>query len=233
MVTRALFLHGGPGNTDYLEHFFADQFPGRIECVFYSQTQTNSNNVTDLIDEVGDFAKSDKDTVLVGHSWGGALAIEYLRQKTNLNIKGLVLIGSFVCSDDVTAEYEAELKLRKINNPSVDQVFFAPHEIKEAAYLIEQLNKKFNQVFFDRIWSEFAPTYDARRFIIDLNLPILNIFGGNDIRVPARRVRTYSELNNRIQNLEIKGAGHFPFILTEDRKTVSNGILNFIDAIAK
>lgn len=230
MTTRALFLHGGPGYADYLEDFFAGQFSHNLDCIFYSQSQAMGVTVEDLIEEVGHHVAPDGSTILIGHSWGGALAIEYFRRTKDPRINKIVLLSSFLCGADVTTEYQKELSNLGLVKPTREQVFLTADEIPEASNLITRLNATFNHRVFQSVWEKFIPTYDARSFVRSLQIPILNIFGEKDVRVPARQVRGYAAMNSKIENLEIAGAGHFPFIRRSDRATVIEAIQRFVDS---
>lgn len=228
MKQSLIFLHGGPGYPDYLERFFQGRFPSTIRTTFFSQQQRDSTTVGDLVAEVGEKVSREGEPVfLVGHSWGGVLAVEYLRRTCDRGIKGLVLIGSYLCTEDVTKEYEKELERLNLHKPTMEQVFLTPDEAREVGDLIPELDKTFNRAVFKRLWSDFLSTFDLREYVKSADIPILNIFGERDIRVPARRVRTYSDLSASVRNLEIPGAGHFPFILEPHRAQVVAAIAQF------
>lgn len=230
MTTSLIFLHGGPGYADYMERFFVGRFPAKFECVFYSQRRKGLTGIEDLILELADHVNAQGDRVyLVGHSWGGALATEYLRKTNDLRIRGLVLLSSFLCSEDVTTEYRKELASHGLDNPSLEEIFLTPPEIKVAGNFIADLNKTFDLKVFNTLWKEVVESgFDAREFMRSIKIPVLNIFGEKDIRIPARRIRLYEELNPNICNIEIEGAGHFPFFLPSNRETIISRIESWI-----
>ncbi|NLK06968.1 MAG: proline iminopeptidase-family hydrolase [Spirochaetales bacterium] len=101
---RLLLLHGGPGMThEYFESFdtyFAD---GDIEYIYYDQLGShNSDNPADrkfwtierFVDEVDQVRKAlgldASNFFLLGHSWGGVLAMEYALAHPEA-LKGLVI----------------------------------------------------------------------------------------------------------------------------------------------
>lgn len=225
---RLIFLHGGPGYPDYLEPFFSDAFQDDIKPVFYSQIQTDPISIEDLVAELDQKVWADsRPVILVGHSWGGAFAVEYYRRKFPPHIKGIVLIGAFLCADDATTEYRRELELRRLENPTTEQVFLTPSEVSLAGSLIDRLTASFNVRCFRALWDGFISAFDARSFIASSKIPVLNIFGENDIRIPARKVREYSKLSPFVKNVEIEEAGHFPFIHEKDREAVTRAIEGF------
>jgi pimeloyl-ACP methyl ester carboxylesterase len=230
MSATLLFLHGGPGYKDYLEQFFANQFPSDIQTVFYSQLQKDPITVEDLLNELHEKVRESNHPIyLVGHSWGGVLGLQYLRQFPDHKIMGIVLINSFINFHDATTEYLKELESKKLYNPSLEQIFFTPIEARTNPTFIRWLESHFNEQVFQQVWGAFASTFDATEFIKGMKIPALNIYGDLDIRIPARRIKTYAELNNQIQNLEMEGAGHFSFILEDNRKLTVQAILKFIN----
>ena len=101
---RLLLLHGGPGMThEYFESFdtyFAD---GDIEYIYYDQLGShNSDNPADrkfwtierFVDEVDQVRKAlgldASNFFLLGHSWGGVLAMEYALAHPEA-LKGLII----------------------------------------------------------------------------------------------------------------------------------------------
>jgi pimeloyl-ACP methyl ester carboxylesterase len=229
MSARLIFLHGGPGYLEYLKPFFAREFPKEFETVFYSQKRLLPVSVDDLIEELDEkVLKKNVPTFLIGHSWGGPLAVEYWRQKAHHHIKGIVLINSFLCADDVTVEYEKEKQARGLRMPSTAEIFLTPAEIGPSGNLIHQLDLSFDKNVFESLWNSFVKTFDARPFVKNSRLPILNVIGEKDVRIPARCTRLYGKLSPHVKNVEIKGSAHFPFILPEHRQTTVSEILKFV-----
>lgn len=213
-----------------MERFFVGRFPAKFECDFYSQRQRDLTGIEDLILELADHVNAQGDRVyLVGHSWGGALATEYLRRTNDPRVRGLVLISSFLCADDVTTEYRKELETLGLESPTLEQIFLTPKEVKIAGSFISDLNKTFNLKVFNKLWEELVGGgYDAREFMRSIKIPVLNIFGEKDVRIPARRIRLYEELSPNIFNFEIQESGHFPFFLSENRETIIKRIESWI-----
>lgn len=96
-----LILHGGPGAThDYLEPLEAlsDERP----VVFYDQLGCGNSDrpadtalwtISRFIDEISQLreALQLKEVIILGQSWGGALAVEYMLQKQPQGVYGLIL----------------------------------------------------------------------------------------------------------------------------------------------
>ena len=79
-MAKVIFLHGGPGFTDYLQPYFDDIFIEH-ECVFYDQSQGKDIKMSDLIAQLDEQVNNcSSKPILVGHSWGGVLGTEYAKQ---------------------------------------------------------------------------------------------------------------------------------------------------------
>ncbi len=114
---KVLLLHGGPGaNHEYFEAFDS-YFPGAgIEYYYYDQLGSSYSDQPEdtslwhtarFVEEVEQVRKAlnlnKNNFYLLGHSWGGILAIEYAL-KYQQNLKGLI-ISNMMASIPAYAEY--------------------------------------------------------------------------------------------------------------------------------
>lgn len=127
---KVLLLHGGPGFThDYFE-CFEDFLPKEgIEFYYYDQlgvgnsdipTDTSLWNIPRYVEEVEQVRKSLAldNFYLLGHSWGGMLAMEYL-DKYQGHVKGAILSNMTAGMKSYTS-YSQQLK----------QKIFTPQDLK-------------------------------------------------------------------------------------------------------
>ena len=133
---KVLLLHGGPGATHEYFEAFDSFFPAAgIEYYYYDQLgsaysdQPNEPELWDLprfveeVEQVRQALKLDKSNFyLLGHSWGGVLAMEYAL-KYQQNLKGLI-ISNMMASGPAYNEYA-----NKVLMPAMDQKALA--EIKD------------------------------------------------------------------------------------------------------
>ncbi|MET3123536.1 proline iminopeptidase [Oxalobacteraceae bacterium GrIS 2.11] len=104
---KVLLLHGGPGATHEYFEAFDSYFPGAsIEYYYYDQLGSAYSDQPDdpslinslprYVEEVEQVRKAlglnSKNFYLLGHSWGGILALEYAL-KYQQNLKGLIISG--------------------------------------------------------------------------------------------------------------------------------------------
>ena len=133
---KVLLLHGGPAATHEYFQVFDSHFPGAsIEYYYYDQLGSAYSDQPDepslweiprFVDEVEQVRVAlglNRDNFfLLGHSWGGILAIEYA-QKYPQHIKGLI-ISNMMASIPAYNEYAD-----KVLMPAMDQKVLA--EIKQ------------------------------------------------------------------------------------------------------
>jgi len=141
---KVLLLHGGPGATHEYFAAFDSHFPAAgIEYYYYDQLGSAwSDQPTDpdlwtiprFVDEVEQVRQAlglDRDNFyLLGHSWGGMLAIEYALEHQD-HLKGLV-ISNMMSSGPAYNEYAERVLM-----PSMDQDALAEIKRLEAANAIE------------------------------------------------------------------------------------------------
>ena len=132
---KLLLLHGGPGAThEYFEAFDSYLPAAGVEYYYYDQLGSAYSDQPDepelwelprFVEEVEQVRQAlglDRDNLyLLGHSWGGILAIEYAL-KYQQHLKGLV-ISNMMASIPAYNEYA-----RKVLEPAMDQPALA--EIK-------------------------------------------------------------------------------------------------------
>lgn len=137
---KVLLLHGGPGATHEYFEAFDSYFPGAsIEYYYYDQLGSAYSDQPDdprlldtarFVEEVEQVRKAlglDRDNFyLLGHSWGGILAIEYAL-KYQQHLKGLV-ISNMMSSIPAYNRYA-----EKVLMPQMDPAALAEIKRMEAA----------------------------------------------------------------------------------------------------
>ncbi|WP_448102276.1 proline iminopeptidase-family hydrolase [Luteibacter jiangsuensis] len=146
---KVLLLHGGPGATHEYFEAFDSYFPGAgIEYYYYDQLGSAfSDKPTDpslweiprFVDEVEQVRKAlhlDKDNFFVlGHSWGGVLAIEYAL-KYPQHLKGLI-ISNMMDSIPAYNEYATKVLMPSMDQKKLAEVkrLEAEHKTQDPAYM--------------------------------------------------------------------------------------------------
>jgi proline iminopeptidase len=142
---RVLLLHGGPAATHEYFELFDSYFPAAgIEYYYYDQLgsaysdQPNAPELWDLprfveeVEQVRQALGLDRDSLYVlGHSWGGMLAIEYAL-KYQQHLKGLI-ISNMMASIPAYNHYAKTVLM-----PGMDQAALAEIQRLEAAGKTEE-----------------------------------------------------------------------------------------------
>jgi proline iminopeptidase len=154
---KVLLLHGGPGGTHELFQIFENFLPNAgIEFYYYNQLgsflseQPNDNSlwtIESFVDEVEQVRKAlglnKNNFYLLGHSWGGILALEYALLHQN-NLKALIISNMMSSAADYAAY--AENVLAKGMDPIVLK------EIKELEANKDYENPKYMELLIPNFY---------------------------------------------------------------------------------
>jgi proline iminopeptidase len=220
--TPLLVLHGGPGAShDYLEPLaaLADERP----VVFYDQLGCGNSDRPDdpalwtverYVGEVGEVRQAlGLDRVhLLGQSWGGALAVEYVLSRNPEGVESLILSAPLLDADRWVADQRANLaafpdEMQKVVREAESTGDFDSPEYQDAmaAYYArhvcrtdpwpECLNRTFEKIslpVYLGMWgpSEFTCTGTLRTFSVtgrldEVPVPVLFTCGEHDEAPPA------------------------------------------------
>ena len=149
MSTTLIFIHGGPGFSDYLKPYF-DGLEPQFKCVFFDQKKGGAIQIGDLLEQLEKIVKAETNkVVIVGHSWGGILATEYVLRHTN-EISGLVLMSTGLSASDLK-EYRNELARLNLDNPTSEQLFLAAGEHEIGKPFLDETWKHFSEETFESL----------------------------------------------------------------------------------
>jgi proline iminopeptidase len=131
---KLLLLHGGPGGTHESFESFESFLPAEgIEFIYYDQLGSYQSDApadsslwtterfVDEVEQVRKALQLDKSNFyLLGHSWGGILAMEYAL-KYQENLKGLI-ISNMMSSCPAYAAYNKNVLQKKMDPKVVDSI---------------------------------------------------------------------------------------------------------------
>ncbi|MBA7554415.1 Proline iminopeptidase [subsurface metagenome] len=174
---KVLLLHGGPGATHEYFECFENFLPTEgIEFIYYDQLGSgNSVNPADTslwnlprfieeVEQVRIALNLSKDNFyLLGHSWGGILAIEYALKYQD-NLKGLVISNMMSSAPDYD-EYAHEV-LAKQMDP----------EILEAIMTFEEKGDFGNPEYMELLMPNFYEQHILRMPVTEWPEPLLRSF---------------------------------------------------------
>ncbi|MHB1088990.1 MAG: proline iminopeptidase-family hydrolase, partial [Acidimicrobiales bacterium] len=146
---KVLLLHGGPGGTHECFEAFDSFFPGAgIEYYYYDQLGSWRSDHPDdpslweldrFVEEVEQvrlaLGLTSDNFVLLGHSWGGILAIEYAL-KYQRNLKGLV-ISNMMSSVPAYNAYARDVLMPEMDQSALAEIkaFEASGDIENPRYM--------------------------------------------------------------------------------------------------
>jgi proline iminopeptidase len=266
---KVLLLNGGPGATHEYFECFENFLPAEgIEFIYYDQlgcgNADNPNDTTmwDLaryVEEVEQVRKALKldntNFFLLGHSWGGILAMEYATKYQN-NMKGLIISNMMascpeydqyaneVLSKQMKPEVLAELMKMEANNdfsnPRYMELllpnFYEKHILRfPAKDWPEPVNHSFakmNQSLYVTMQgpSEFGISgklekWDRKADLKNVKIPTLVIGAKHDTMDPKHMEEISKILPNGSYLFCPKGS-HMAFY--DDQKTYFSGLISFL-----
>ena len=266
---KVLLLNGGPGATHEYFECFENFLPAEdIEFIYYDQLgcgnadNPNDTSMWDLaryVEEVEQVRKALKldntNLYLLGHSWGGILAMEYSLKYQN-NMKGLIISNMMascpeydqyaneVLSKQMKPEVLAELMKLEANNdfsnPKYMELllpnFYEKHILRfPAKDWPEPVNRSFgkmNQSLYVTMQgpSEFGisgklENWDRKADLKKVKIPTLVIGAKHDTMDPKHMEEISKILPNGSYLFCPKGS-HMAFY--DDQKTYFSGLISFL-----
>jgi proline iminopeptidase len=228
-----LLVHGGPGmSSDYFEPAIG-ALAREFNVATYSQGQIFPHSLSNLLRELdcvlAQLERAGLSATFLGHSFGGALVLEYFRRFPN-RVRRLILcswiydnrfseyrmkhsrsdLEDVATSSDVSdAETHPDDVYKKDCLARVPRYFSKKYRDAGAQLL---RNTRYNAALRDAIWNEFVVNLDLHAVLKGLEIPTLSIAGCDDGFV----LHEYTEEGALINPLWIRheiiaDAGHFPF----------------------
>jgi len=219
-----IILHGGPGGTFSSYEVFTKLVDKGFTIVFYNQHGSGSSKIINHNNDIYFFEtyyaefeslieelKINKYSIL-GHSWGGMLALKYIIDRDPTKLVSLILYSSLPSSKLWNEEslrlinyYPHEYKLALLNNlnhlkynkkiyKKAVKLYTLDHHHDNAYKVYKPLHKrkmKFNKEVYEALWgdSELFCTgsllnYDVINDLDKVKIPTLIINGANDESTP-------------------------------------------------
>jgi proline iminopeptidase len=252
-TAKVLLLHGGPAATSEYFEVLDSYFDGAgVEYYHYDQLGSARSDQPDddalwtidrFVDEVEQVRRAlglgPDNFFLLGHSWGGILAMEYaLKHQENLKVLGPML------DPDVLAEIMALEAAEDFANPRYEELLmthFYPEHVLRAppeewpdAVLRAFGNMNSHIYVLMQGPSEFGiagslETWDRSADLGQITVPTLVIGAGHDTMDPAHMEWMASELQNG-QYLLCPNGSHMA--MWDDEEVYADGLLGFIQNVA-
>lgn len=246
--TPLLIIHGGPGGSSCSFTELVNTLSKDRPVVIYDQLGAGkSDHPNDpslwqskrFVEELDIVIKNlhFKKINLMAHSWGAAIAGQYLKDKGTDGVASVIFVGPFLSSTDWT---EGTMELRKQLSQTT-QAILHKHEIAGTTASNEyqrasgEFYKKFlfhhpqpitsdcdenswNPKVYEQMWgdSEFIVTgnlknFDAAQNLKDIKIPVLFLVGEFD-EVRVATVEKYKQTMPNAKVNVLKNAGHMSMI---------------------
>ncbi len=269
---KVVLLHGGPGAThEYfascnsffpraeIEYYYYDQLGSYYSDQPKDDTLYETDRFVEEIEQVRKALKLDKSNFyLLGHSWGGILAVEYALKYQD-NLKGLIISNMMMSSPEygkfikeklgpkmppeVLSEIQEIEAKKDFDNPRYIELlipnFYAEYIIKMPSdEWPEPLNRAFkhlNQDIYTSLWgpSEFGvsgklETWDRMQDLDKIDVPTLVIGATYDTMDPKHMEWVASQIKHG-QFLLCPNGSHMA--LYDDQETYFSGLIKFIKSV--
>ncbi len=267
---KVLLLNGGPGLSHEYFECFESFFPKEgIEFIYYDQLACgNSDNPKDTtlydlaryVDEVEQVRKAlllDKNNFyLLGHSWGGILAMEYAL-KYQEHLKGLI-ISNMMASAPEYGKYANEVLAKQMNPAVLDSIrmieekgdfqnpkymelllpnFYAQHILRMDEWP-EPVSRPFNKMNSDLYVimqgpSEFGiagklARWDVSKLLKNIQVPTLVVGATHDTMDP-KYMEWMSEELPKGEFLLCENGSHM--CMYDDQQRYMSGVIKFIKSV--
>ena len=261
--TPLLIIHGGPGGSSCSYTALVKALAKDRPVIIYDQLGAGkSDHPNDpslwqserFVEELAIVIKNlpFKKINLMAHSWGAAIAAEYLTEKGSNGINSVIFVGPFLSSKDWTADTN---ELRKQLSATTQDILLR-HERAGTTASSEYQNasgefyKKFlfhhpqpaesgcddnswNSTIYEHMWgnSEFIVTgnlkhFDASQHLENIKIPTLFLVGEFD-EVRTDTVRKYQRRMPNAKVVVLKDAGHMSMI--DEPKAFVTAVDNFLN----
>lgn len=255
-------VHGGPGLPhNYLLPALQNLAPyatiwfydARGHGLSEQNPPTESYTMRQLVDDIGGFTKAMgmKNYTLLGHSFGGMVALKYASMKP----EGLsrLILSDTSASLEYTTRFQDTLKRVMTQNQFAeyervqnDESITADERLRRALrmvypfywynppkpyYLDLDINTmNLNATASEQIWTSDGPSYDVRASLDNITVPTLVLVGRYDIVFSYEDAKEIADgiPNSRLVVLE--RSGHYPFY--EENHTFTEWVRTFIEYYA-
>ena len=258
-----VFVHGGPGGRSPVD--FGELLAKYFRIVMYDQFGGGDSDPYDGISDLDAQYYLDEihnliprivrgPYVIIGYSWGAALAVSYASECKDADLLGVVLISPFLSGPVWTSDQIAIL--RTISPPMAEDMeryvrteYVGKEAMDILAVLFEKTlfmkeeNRRNSHRFAHipiarvclRLWGKndgipIGPLkdFDITEHLRKVRVPTLILYGSSD-QVTDRAVNSYLELLPHGSRRSIFSAGHYT--ITEEPELYLEQILGFIDSI--
>lgn len=205
---KIICIHGAGGTkskwrkvTEYFQEIEAIDLPGHGENEYNMVTsiQDYAMHVNELIKE---------DTIIVGHSMGGLIALEIAA--INKNVKGVVLAASFY---ELPVHEKILATLSQGEFPT--SLFYASYSKGVDKELLEEELKELKLVPVGVSYADFRATnlyQEGKSTLSSLQIPVCAILGEQDRLLPQGAEEALKKVRGDMKVSILQGSGHYVMV---------------------
>ncbi|WP_057761304.1 alpha/beta fold hydrolase [Cytobacillus praedii] len=225
---KLLFIHGA-GGTRSKWRTLRNSSSSLYEAI---DLPAHGENEYYIISSIQDYAayidqSIQEDTIVVGHSMGGLIALELAAR--NKKVKGLVLAASFY-------ELPVHPKIldKLANGVFPDSLFHASYNKDVSESLLEEERQELNLVPIEITYADFkacSEYAEGRSVLSSLDIPICAILGSQDKLLPKGTGDLLRNTKPDMHISEIEGSGHY--VMLEKQEEFHKALNEFVQIVEK
>lgn len=226
---KLLFIHGAGGTKSKwrkIEHLLMDDNYEVIDLPGHGKNEYNAiTSIQDYAAYMNEHVK--EDTIVVGHSMGGLIALELAAR--NNNVRGIVLAASFY---ELPVHEKILAKLSGGEFPP--SLFHASYSKETSPELIEEEKKELDLVPVGVSYADFRATNiykEGEETLASLKIPVCAILGEQDRLLPPGAEEALKKVRGDMKISVINGSGHY--VMVEKPEEFVEKLQVFVDEVHK
>jgi|GEM_PF-1642361 len=243
-------LHGGPGLDHSYFWPYLEPLTKRNRVVSYQQgtiqgiQSPSIDSIVQELKQVVEVAAQNSKVCILGHSFGGALALEYVNR---MKKKPALILSNWICDMDWLTIYQKNnpmasaraSSMRAAQNGIDDPVerfrirmlsylddYFTPNRRDEGRKILEKI--RYAPEIGGPIEADYCPHMNLEPVLHEIDWPILSIAAENDRVVFPEYHLALAKKHKNLRHQLVKGA-HFPFV--EDSAGFCLAVEDYLNAI--
>lgn len=204
---KLMFIHGAGGTKSKWRSLKEYYEPSVYEAIDLPGHGDNEYNlITSIQDHAAYIDESIlEDTIVIGHSMGGLIALELAAR--NKLVKGVVLVSSYF-----ELPVHPKILAKLANGEFPNSLFYASYGSEVNEQLLEEERKEMDKVPIEVTYADFKACNqysEGAERLSSIKAPICVILGIEDKLLPSNPAQSLKNLKADLKVIEIEGVGHY------------------------